>query len=190
MLTKISSGRVLDYSHTIGQYMGGMDWPGEGFVLPISTAVWASNTVYVLGRGAESTGVGGPMEPRAFGTRVGKFFVGSVPGDEEHLVTFGGFGEAPGQFIWPTGIALDGDENVYITDEWLNRVSVFDKDGTLLSTWGSHGTGDGELNRISGIALDSDGNVYLVDSLNHRIQTFTGDGKFLGKLNTAFICIE
>ncbi len=28
MLTKITSGRVLDYSHTIGQYMGGMDWPG------------------------------------------------------------------------------------------------------------------------------------------------------------------
>ncbi len=181
MLTKIASGRVFDYSHNIGQYMGGMDWPGEGFVLPIATEVAANNTVYVLGRGAESTGVAAPMEPRAFGTRIGKFSIGATPGDEEHLLTFGSFGKAPGQFMWPTGIALDEDENVYITDEWLNRVSVFDKDGNLLSTWGSRGSGDGELNRISGITIDANGNVYLVDSLNHRVQKFTSEGKFLKK---------
>ena len=116
------------------------------------------------------------MEPRAFGTRVGKFSIGPVPGDEEHRLTFGSFGKAPGQFMWPTGIALDEDENVYVTDEWLNRVSVFDKKGILLSTWGSPGSGDGELNRISGITIDDNGNVYLVDSLNHRVQKFISDG--------------
>ena len=39
---------------------------------------------------------------------------------------------APGEMIWPAGIALDSQENVYVTDEWLNRVSVFDKDGNFL----------------------------------------------------------
>jgi DNA-binding beta-propeller fold protein YncE len=38
--------------------------------------------------------------------------------------------------IWPAGIALDRD-NVYVTDEWLNRVSIFNKDGAFLRDWGT-----------------------------------------------------
>ena len=56
------------------------------------------------------------------------------------------------QLIWPVGIALDRQNNIYVTDEWLNRVSIFDKDGSLLGLWGSSGDGDGEFNGPSGIA--------------------------------------
>ena len=59
------------------------------------------------------------------------------PGGERHLTTFGAYGSGAGQFVWPAGIALDGDGNVYVTDEWSNRVSVYDPDGEPLRTWGS-----------------------------------------------------
>ena len=36
MLTQVVAGRVYDYSHCVGEYMGGMEWPGEGFALPIA----------------------------------------------------------------------------------------------------------------------------------------------------------
>ena len=66
---------------------------------------------------------------------------------------FGSGGEGDGQFTWPTSIALDGDGNVYVADEWLNRISIFDKDGTFLSKWGKPGSGDGELNKPAGLAI-------------------------------------
>src|SRR2546426_8650629 len=45
--------------------------------------------------------------------------------------------------------------NVYVSDEWLNRISVFSKDGDYISKWEERpGTGDGELNRPAGLALD------------------------------------
>jgi DNA-binding beta-propeller fold protein YncE len=90
--------------------------------------------------------------------------------------------------IWPAGIALDSQENVYVTDEWLNRVSIFDKDGNFLRLWGTAGSGDGEFNGPSGIAIDQQDTLYVVDSRNHRVQKFTPDGKFLavwGSLGSA-----
>ena len=178
MLTMTAAGRVYDYSHNVGQYMGGTRWPGEGFVLPVATAVARDGSVYVLGRGAESTEVGRPLEPRAFGARVGKFVM-DQPGQEQHVLTFGEFGTADAQFIWPAGIALDSRERVYVSDEWLNRISVFDSEGRFVSAWGSTGSGDAQFDRISGIAIDAGDLLYAVDSLNHRVQKLTVDGEFL-----------
>jgi DNA-binding beta-propeller fold protein YncE len=70
---------------------------------------------------------------------------------------------------------------VYVTDEWLNRVSIFDKDGNFLGDWGTAGSGDGEFNAPSGIAIDPQDVLYIVDGRNHRVQKFTKDGEFLMK---------
>ena len=81
--------------------------------------VGSGDDVYILSRGGEAvTGV--PWNRTSRGSRVGKFTVGSVAGDEEFIHEFGKSGDAPGEFIWPAGIALDRQENTYVTDEWLN----------------------------------------------------------------------
>ena len=76
-------------------------------------------------------------------------------------------------------MALDSQENVYVTDEWLNRVSIFDQEGNFLRDWGTAGSDDGEFNGPSGIAIDRQDVLYIVDSRNHRVQKFTKDGRFL-----------
>ena len=86
-----------------------------------------------------------------------------------------------GSLIWPTAIALDSSQNVYVADEWLNRISIFNKDGEWLGKWGTPGSGDGEIDRPSGLVFDGDDNLLLVDSVNSRIQKFTKAGKFLAK---------
>jgi DNA-binding beta-propeller fold protein YncE len=183
MLTTVAAGRVFDFSHAVGR--GAIS--GLGFRLAVALAAGEGDTIYAVNRGWEQI-QNVPWNKTQLGTRVGKLTVGPVPGDEDAVCDFSKPGDGPGELIWPAGIALDSQENVYVTDEWLNRVSIFDKDGNFLRQWGSPGSGDGEFNGPSGIAIDQQDILYIVDSRNHRVQKFTKDGEFLstwGSLGSA-----
>lgn len=166
----------LQYGYTIGR---GEQF-GPGFTTPIYVARGEGDLLYVLCRASEY---------RPEGTRITVCTV-----DEEYVNAFarGVSAQGPHEFnfddgsmVWPTSIAFDHSWNVYVTDEWLNRVSIFSKDGDYIGKWDERpGSGDGELNRPSGMAFDADENVYIVDSGNNRIQKFTKDGKFLAKFGT------
>ena len=94
---------------------------------------------------------------------------------------------AEDELLWPCQVAVDRDENLYISDEGRHCIAVCSKDGENLGMWGEYGDGDGQLNRPSGIAFDPEDNIYVADTLNHRVQKFTKDGKFLmqfGQLGT------
>ena len=159
MLTTVAAGRVFDYSYCIGMY--GMS--GQGFWSPQDFAL-AGDTMYVISRGAEE-----------LGQRVSR-----VTLDHRFLGQFGAFGRGDGQFVWPRSITLDDEGNVYASDDFLNRVSIFDPEGTFVSCWGEDGAGEGQLSGPCGMAFDADGNMLVVDSQNHRVQKFTKEGKFLG----------
>jgi DNA-binding beta-propeller fold protein YncE len=174
MLTTLAAGRVFDFSHVVGRGGGS----GMGFSRAVALALGEGDTVYVLNRGAEQI-KDMPWNRTQVGTRVGKFTIGPVPGDEEFVADISRPGDGPGQLIWPAGLALDRQENVYVTDEWLNRVSIFDKDGNFLRDWGTAGSDDGEFNGPSGIAIDPQDVLYIVDSRNHRVQKLTKEGRFL-----------
>ena len=176
MVTQIVLGRVYDFSRVLGR--SGVT--GEGFYLPIKAAIGEGDVVYVLNRGFELV-PNVPWNRTGSATRVTKITLGTVPGDEEFIDEFLEYGDADGELIWPAGMALDSQDNIYITDEWMNRVSICDKDGNFVKTWGTAGIGDGEFNRPSGIAIDLQGDLVIADGLNHRVQTFTRDGAFLRK---------
>ncbi len=107
--------------------------------------------------------------------------------DEEYIGQFGqkvlvedaGPAAPDGTFMWPAAIALDQHDNAYVADEWLNRISIFSKDGDWLGKWGTPGEREGELNHPSGLAFGANEQLYLVDSRTNRIQVFTTEGKFL-----------
>ena len=161
MLTTIMLGRVWDYDRTIGRLSPG---GGMGFHWPLSMALGRDEMIYVLSRSNETFST-----PRVTMTNL----------DEDFIGEFGERGDGDGQFLWPVSVACDSDGNVYVSDEWLNRISVFDKNGKFLSKWGGQGTGEGEFEGPSGIIFDEDDNLYVVDSRNHRIQQYSKDGKFL-----------
>lgn len=181
MLTQTVAGRTYDYSHAIGRGSP----TGLGFQRPISLAFGEGDVMYVVSRGGEGVtgaeGMSAGWNRTGFGVRVSKITVGTTPGDEELVAEFGKYGDREGEIIWPAGIVLDSQGNVYVTDEWLNRVSIFDKDGNFLRLWGAAGHSDGELDGPSGIDIDKEDNLYIVDSRNHRVQKFTKDGKYLAK---------
>ena len=170
MLTTVAAGRVYDFSHVVGRILDS----GTGFLFPTAIAVDRESVAYVISRSNE-------LPQNLSKRRVSKVAI-RAPGEEELLGEFGFYGEGDGRLIWPTSVALDSKGYVYIADEWLQRISIFDRDGGFLDKWGRAGDGEGELNRPSGLAFDREDNLFIVDSANHRVQKFTKDGTFLAKL--------
>src|SRR5437763_1134138 len=81
--------------------------------------------------------------------------------------------------VLPSGVAVDGGGNVYVTDPVNCRVQKFTNTGTLLTQWGSAGSGDGQFQQPYGVAVDGGGHVVVTDLENNRIQVFTGAGGYL-----------
>ena len=168
-------GITFQYSHTIGRG----EFSGPGFRNPVAVARGEDDTMYVVNRSYEYR----PDGKRITICTVDEDYVGEfargvhTAGETEE-------NENDGSLIWPTAVAIDSKGNVYVADEWLNRISMFDADGEWLGKWGTKGTGDGELDGPSGMAFDADDNLYIVDSKNNRVQKFTGDGQFIAKFGT------
>lgn len=91
----------------------------------------------------------------------------------------GGFGQAPGRFVAPFGVAVGPDGSVYVSDRELNRIQRFSRTGRLLQVIGSTGSGPGQFLSPWGLATDRRGNLYVADLNNYRVQRLTGSGQFL-----------
>jgi streptogramin lyase len=92
---------------------------------------------------------------------------------------WGNWGNGPGQFDRPEGIAIDSSGNVYVADR-NNRIQKFDSNGEFITKWGSSGNDTGQFDLPSKIAIDSIDNIYVSDIGNKRIQKFDSNGNYLG----------
>ena len=158
MLTTVAAGRVYDYGYCIGMY----SQAGRGFWAPQDFVLGANGRIYVLSRGVEQ-----------LGQRVSK-----INFNHEFQGQFGSVGAEDGRFVWPRSIDLDRHGRVFVSDEYVNRITMYDEEGAYRYHWGRPGSEDGQLNGPSGIAFDSQGNLWVVDSLNHRVQSFSMIGEF------------
>ena len=154
------------YSHTVGFHR---PQGGNGFLNPSDLALGRDGTMYVLNRGG-SDGDDGLHRKRVTVCTV----------DEEYLGQFSTGGTGDGQIMWPVSIAIDRNENIYISDEALHRISIFDKEWRFITKWGIQGSSDGEFHRPAGIAFDGNDDLLVADGLNDRVQRYTKDGRFLG----------
>ena len=77
-----------------------------------------------------------------------------------------------------SGIAVDSESNVYLTDMIQNQVLICSSEGEIITQWGQMGKAPGEFYNPRGIAVYNH-NVFVVDTSNSRIQKFTKSGNFL-----------
>ena len=105
--------------------------------------------------------------------------------------SFGG-----GMFIWPHGIDVDRDGNVWVTDAVSaartpagtrgHQVFKFSPDGDVLMTLGTAGApGDGpySFNAPSDVVVADNGDIFIADGhgddTNNRVVKYSSDGKFI-----------
>ena len=160
----MTTTKTFTYSHTIGFLAA----TGRGLTNPIDLAINSQGVIYVLNRAGPETTVRLPSK------RVTMCNL-----DEEWFGDFGTGGHEDGEFWWPSSIAIDSQDRVYVADEGLQRITIFDNEGRFLNKWGSKGSADGQFEYPSCLAFDADDNLWLTDSYNHRVQKFTNDGQFI-----------
>ena len=155
----------FEYSYTIGI----ASFLGRGFMNPIDMRLDSKGILFVLSRSNAAN-------------KDVRISVQTM--DSEYMYEFARWGTEPGQTTLPTAIALDGDDRVFVTDEFMHNVSIFDREGEFIERWGEQGTGPGQFYRPSGIAINSQGNIYVVDHLNARVQKLAPDGSFISSFGT------
>jgi len=156
----------LDYVKTIG--ITNNQPIGRGFGFPTDVAFSSDDRIYVLNVGRSESAKGQRIQICNLDEEwFGEFGNGRGPGDD--------------QFGQPASIAFDSRDRLYVTDDRLGEIKVFDTEGKAVLRWGNKGSADGEMDGGAGIAVDAEDNLYVVDQRNNRVQKFTPEGKFLLK---------
>jgi DNA-binding beta-propeller fold protein YncE len=174
------------------------------FRVPVGLAVDAANNIYVGDSGLARVLVFGPdlAQKRTIGRETELVAPSGLAIDDSRgrlyvvdarrhallvydlasgrlLRTVGKRGAGPGEFNFPTAVAVGPDGRVYVSDTMNYRVEVFGANLDFVSTFGSLGVRPGQFRRPKGIAVDADSVVYVVDSDFNNFQMFTAEGETL-----------
>jgi sugar lactone lactonase YvrE len=102
--------------------------------------------------------------------------------DENYEVVrrIGRRGRERGAFYAVTGLSVDKQGRVLVTDAQSVPVQVFSPEGELLLAFGAHEVGWGNFSLPSGIVRDGDGNLWVADPIRQVVKRFDESGRFLG----------
>ncbi len=89
-------------------------------------------------------------------------------------------GELPaGEFALISDLALDQQNNVYVTDKAAGRITLFDQSGKLIKTIGRMGDNIDEFVRPKGIAIDKENRIWIVDASTEVAKIYNQDAQLL-----------
>ncbi len=77
------------------------------------------------------------------------------------------------------GVCVDARDCVYVLSRSAYPISVFDREGSIVSRWGK-----GHFQRAHGSCIGPDGSLYCTDDRNHTVSKFTPEGTLLMTLGT------
>ena len=78
----------------------------------------------------------------------------------------------------PQGVAVDNEDNIYVSENGGHCVSKFNRDGQFVKVVGRQGKQNAEFNAPRGVLVVKD-EVYVCDSSNDRVQVYDRDLNFL-----------
>jgi DNA-binding beta-propeller fold protein YncE len=102
----------------------------------------------------------------------------------EYLLERGENGNDDGQFLWLSGICVDNDKNIFVSDREPNdsdpcKIQKFDSQGNFILRFGEYGTNEGQFHMPLGMNIDVNNYLYICDTSNKRIQKFNVEAEFI-----------
>ncbi len=169
MKTAYVQGRIFNY----GYCLGGTGLAGEAFFYPSSFALGADSALYVLNKGEEFVSCAGITK-----LNLDSEFIWESRGDD--------FAKGRGPF--PSAIAVDSGENIYVADEFKNQIYVFDSEGNPLGDWRPGQTEDDRASNLVYPAPNTAGDGITFDLILKKegARDTSGDGELNGPMGLAF----
>jgi DNA-binding beta-propeller fold protein YncE len=99
--------------------------------------------------------------------------------DGKEIARIGGRGSRPGEFNYPTFVAVDAAGRVFVSDTLNFRVQVFDADLRPLRQIGRKGDMPGYFSQPKGLVVDAHDHLYVVDAHFEGVQVFDEHGQVL-----------
>ena len=106
---------------------------------------------------------------------VGNYRVQKFAADRTFVTSWGGFGQTPGTYTYPYGIAIDADGTVYVLDDGRDVVEWYSPDGTVLGSFDVVAASDG-------LSLDAASNAYLANWEPFQIDKFDPAGNLVATI--------
>jgi len=98
---------------------------------------------------------------KVYVTDFGDFKIKEYTLDGEFITSLGTYGQNPGQFVRPKGLAVDKDENLYVVDAGFENVQIFNPDGNLLMFFGGNYKGPGDMWLPAKVTVDYNHTAYF-----------------------------
>lgn len=108
-----------------------------------------------------------------------KASVGALPPGVSLELTWGTFGQGPGEFHQPRGVSVAPNGNVFVLDTQNVRVQVFTEEGVFLYSWGEVADGDSAFNRATDLVVDTNGQVAICQEDAGSVNVFDPFGSFI-----------
>jgi DNA-binding beta-propeller fold protein YncE len=93
----------------------------------------------------------------------------------------GGFGNQPGQFNEPVGLAVAPDGSIYVADTWNGRIQRLTADLVTAGEWRVEAWFGQSINNKPYLAVDDAGRVYVSDPEGYRVLIFSPSGAYLNR---------
>jgi DNA-binding beta-propeller fold protein YncE len=116
---------------------------------------------------------------RIFVADAGVHQVVVLDGEGHELARVGRRGMEPGEFNFPTNVALDADGRLIVSDSLNFRVQVFGPRFDFVREIGKKGDMPGYFAQPKGVAVDPAGRIFVVDANFEAVQLFDQNGTLL-----------
>lgn len=120
-----------------------------------------------------------PRTRRIFLADVAGHRVLVLSADGKVIANLGSHGTQPGEFNYPTNVAMDSKGYLYVADSLNFRIQIFNPELKLVRAIGQPGDQAGYFGRPKGIALDSENHLYVVDAEQANVQIFDEEAHLL-----------
>jgi DNA-binding beta-propeller fold protein YncE len=125
---------------------------------------------------------GDSWTPLAIGfSRAGRLYATDISEGRQAVLGFTGpgapefrlgkEGSAPGEFLFPNGIVLDGKGGIFVADSNNHRIQVISRHGDLVGTL-LDGNTPLQAGLARGLAIDSSERLHIVDAVGHRVLVY------------------
>lgn len=86
--------------------------------------------------------------------------------------------DAPSYLFNPSVIKTDSRCNIFVGDNELKQVHMYDREGSFIRTFGGPGRGPGEFNELTDIAITENDELLVLDRMSFKVARFADSGGY------------